>query len=153
MSDVQSGTIGDREAAAAFWATVSENPDRSEDHLGRSYFEGSGTLFAIARAEGEIVGLAVGTQARVSGDSQIVLPGVLHINKVFVLPSHRNRGIARALVERLIGDGRDRGYDRFQLWVHTNNAIARRLYERLGLQAEGQAIPDARGNSIIRYVR
>jgi len=60
-----------------------------------------------------------------------------HVMNVAVAPSHRRRGVATALLDRLFeltaGDGR-RGYT---LEVRVSNRHAIELYERLGFKARG----------------
>ena len=60
-----------------------------------------------------------------------------HVMNIAVAPSHRRRGIARGLMERLfevtVRDAR-RGYT---LEVRVSNRSAIRLYERLGFKARG----------------
>jgi [ribosomal protein S18]-alanine N-acetyltransferase len=60
-----------------------------------------------------------------------------HVMNVAVAPSHRRRGIAKALLERVFDvtavDPR-RGYT---LEVRVSNADAIRLYERLGFESRG----------------
>jgi ribosomal-protein-alanine N-acetyltransferase len=60
-----------------------------------------------------------------------------HVMNVAVDPDHRGRGIASMLLERLFeltGEDGRRGYT---LEVRVSNAIAIRLYERLGFQGRG----------------
>ncbi len=60
-----------------------------------------------------------------------------HVMNVAVLPSHRRRGVAKALLERVFeitdADPR-RGYT---LEVRVSNADAIRLYEQLGFESRG----------------
>jgi ribosomal protein S18 acetylase RimI-like enzyme len=80
------------------------------------------------------------------------VPGTFHVNTLFVQPAHRQQGIGKALLERLMTDARAAGYTRFQLWVHTGNLVARRLYERSGFTEQGLPCKADGGESIIRYV-
>jgi ribosomal-protein-alanine N-acetyltransferase len=60
-----------------------------------------------------------------------------HVMNIAVSPDHRRKGIATALLERLLevtgGDGR-RGYT---LEVRVSNAGAIKLYERMGFRGRG----------------
>jgi ribosomal protein S18 acetylase RimI-like enzyme len=58
---------------------------------------------------------------------------------VAVLPQHRNRGIAEALVRR--AERACPGKDGFKLEIRKDNGAARRLYERLGYRP-GRLKPD-----------
>jgi ribosomal-protein-alanine N-acetyltransferase len=60
-----------------------------------------------------------------------------HVMNVAVDPSHRRRGIATALLERLFEVTRDEARRGYTLEVRVSNAGAIRLYERLGFQARG----------------
>ncbi|MBW5440856.1 GNAT family N-acetyltransferase [Bradyrhizobium canariense] len=54
--------------------------------------------------------------------------------RMFVAPTYRGRGIARAISDALISFARSAGYDRIRL--SSNNALtaSHRLYERIGFQ-------------------
>ena len=97
----------------------------------REWRRGPGAAHAafVAREDGAVVGAAwvallprvprPGMLSRVSGD----------IQSVFVLPSHRGRGIASALVRTALGHAEERGAARTT--VHASpRAIP--VYERLG---------------------
>jgi [ribosomal protein S18]-alanine N-acetyltransferase len=61
---------------------------------------------------------------------------VWHLMNVAVHPEHRRRGIARELIERLLGDA---GPDaRFTLEVRVSNAPAIEMYERFGFRHAGR---------------
>ena len=55
------------------------------------------------------------------------IPGLCFISMVFVLPDHWGRRIGGKLVEAVLTAARSRGYDRAQLWTHTNNLRAQQL--------------------------
>ncbi|MGE3704210.1 MAG: ribosomal protein S18-alanine N-acetyltransferase [Vicinamibacterales bacterium] len=61
----------------------------------------------------------------------------LHVNNLAVLPSHRRRGLGRALLQRALDDGRRSGATRAYLEVRASNADARHLYARLGFSEAG----------------
>jgi GNAT superfamily N-acetyltransferase len=63
------------------------------------------------------------------------------VYQVWVAPEHRGRGIAQALLERLIGWARERGAARMELGVTAGDSPAVRLYERLGFEANGAPVP------------
>ena len=60
-----------------------------------------------------------------------------HVMNVAVDPTHRRRGIATALLERLFEVTRDEARRGYTLEVRVSNAGAIRLYEQLGFQARG----------------
>jgi len=59
----------------------------------------------------------------------------LYLEDLFVLPSHRGRGIGRALMARLARLARERECGRFEWWVLDWNQSAIRFYESLGARA------------------
>ena len=54
------------------------------------------------------------------------------VKRLYVLSSHRGRGIGLALMERLIAEARQIGYERLLLDTLPMMASARRLYTQLG---------------------
>jgi ribosomal-protein-alanine N-acetyltransferase len=56
----------------------------------------------------------------------------IHINNVAVLPPFRGLGIGTALMRHVLDEGRKLGAKRATLEVRASNAIALRVYERLG---------------------
>lgn len=66
-----------------------------------------------------------------------IVDGEVQILKVASSPEHRQKGIARALIERIACDARDLGAREMSLEVRTSNAGAHRFYERLGLKNIG----------------
>lgn len=59
-------------------------------------------------------------------------PGSWYINAVATYPEHRGRGVARRLLADTEKRARSRGCERMSLIVASENAAARRLYDRLG---------------------
>jgi [ribosomal protein S18]-alanine N-acetyltransferase len=60
-----------------------------------------------------------------------------HVMNVAVAPSHRRRGIAMTLLERLFELTAGRGRRGYTLEVRVSNSDAIALYERLGFKARG----------------
>jgi ribosomal-protein-alanine N-acetyltransferase len=56
----------------------------------------------------------------------------IHINNVAALPPFRGLGIGTALMRHVLEEGRKLGAKRATLEVRASNAIALRVYERLG---------------------
>ena len=69
------------------------------------------------------------------------LPRRAHISDLYVEESCRRAGIATALVEDALALARARGLDCVTLEVETDNAGARRLYEKLGFRGESLRSP------------
>jgi ribosomal-protein-alanine N-acetyltransferase len=61
----------------------------------------------------------------------------LHINIVAVRPELRRRGLATALLRRVLADAAARGARRATLEVRQSNGAARQLYEGLGFSVAG----------------
>ena len=59
------------------------------------------------------------------------------ITNVAVAPSGQNKGIGRAMLKELIGQGRERGVERYILEVRVSNERAIHLYEKLGFLKVG----------------
>jgi putative acetyltransferase len=58
--------------------------------------------------------------------------GLGEVKRMYVRPAHRGRGVARALIERLIDFALEAGYTRLRLDTLESMTIARGLYESLG---------------------
>jgi ribosomal protein S18 acetylase RimI-like enzyme len=68
-------------------------------------------------------------------------PGRMHLISMWVDPRHRRQGVARALVDLVIGWAAERQASEVVLWVADHNDAARRLYERLGFRPTGESQP------------
>lgn len=82
---------------------------------------------AVAIDEGSVVGFASAVNY-IHPDK----PAELWINEVGVAPTHRNRGVARALLEMLFGVGRQEGCVTAWVLTERSNAPAMRLYQSCG---------------------
>jgi ribosomal-protein-alanine N-acetyltransferase len=61
----------------------------------------------------------------------------LHINSLAVDAGRRRRGLARRLLEHVLGEAATAGAHSATLEVRQSNVAARRLYEGLGFKVEG----------------
>ena len=59
-------------------------------------------------------------------------PGSWYINAIATFENHRGKGVARKLIEDAETQARSEGCDRLSLIVASENAGAKRLYEKLG---------------------
>lgn len=82
-------------------------------------------LFLCAIAEGAIIG---------TGAIKHLDDRECEMVRMFVAPACRNRGIARAVADRLISFARMAGYDRIRLSSNTALTASHRLYESMGFQ-------------------
>ena len=107
----------ERETAA--WARMMATPDL------RVY---------VGEVDGEIVGTA--TSLRLPHVTHDCAPTVF-IEAVVVATAHRRRGVASAVISRLMADARDDGCDKVQLLSHKRHATdgAHALYTSLGFEA------------------
>lgn len=88
---------------------------------------------AVAVDEGVVVGF-VSAVNYIHPDK----PAELWINEIGVAPTHRNRGVARALLELLFGVGRQEGCATAWVLTERENRAAMRLYQSCG----GEEAPD-----------
>jgi predicted GNAT family N-acyltransferase len=95
--------------------------------------EGAEALHILAKADEVMVGAA-----RLLLDAPT--GGAVHLGRVAVLAEWRRSGVGNALMERLHGEARARGYVRVEISAQTH-AIP--FYERLGYIAEGPVYLEA----------
>jgi len=113
----------DREAGRSLdtwttWAALSANgPDQA--------------MF-LAEANGEPIGLS--GAFRLEDE-----PRTMHLVAMWVDPSHRRYGVARALTKTIIDWARHSDADAVALWVVEGNEAARRLYESEGFTTTGES--------------
>ncbi|HEY4461458.1 MAG TPA: GNAT family N-acetyltransferase [Streptosporangiaceae bacterium] len=62
---------------------------------------------------------------------------VAELYALYVTPDWWSTGTGRALMDRVLAELRAEGYPRIVLWVLTENARARRFYERCGFRLSG----------------
>lgn len=61
-----------------------------------------------------------------------------YLAELYVRPTHRGRGLGRALLEAAMDHARERGADRIELGTTEDDVAARRLYEKCGfIRTEG----------------
>jgi ribosomal protein S18 acetylase RimI-like enzyme len=64
-----------------------------------------------------------------------------HIESIWVAPTHRQRGVFRALLDALVSRERKNGTRSLALWVLETNFEARQAYKRLGFELTGERQP------------
>jgi ribosomal protein S18 acetylase RimI-like enzyme len=74
---------------------------------------------------------------------------------LYVAPAHWSTGAGRALTDAALGGLRAAGYQRVVLWTLTDNARARRFYDKAGFVPDGATnILDGLGSvEELRYAR
>jgi len=66
-------------------------------------------------------------------------PPHAELKKLYVLPSHQGRGLARVLVETMESYARARGFTRVELWSDTRFTKAHAVYTHLGYAPTGRS--------------
>jgi RimJ/RimL family protein N-acetyltransferase len=64
-----------------------------------------------------------------------------YVESMWVVPTHRNRGVSRILVNTMADLGRGAGLSHLMLWVLEDNIAAWRAYARLGFVPTGDRQP------------
>ncbi len=71
-----------------------------------------------------------------------LVPGLCHLQMIFVLPDHAGAGIGGRLLDFVLADATARGRLKVQLWVREDNERAKRLYVRHGFAATGRVVEE-----------
>jgi GNAT superfamily N-acetyltransferase len=90
-----------------------------------SLYDEPGGRILLARIEGTPVGCAM---------LRPLPDGTCEVRRVFVSAEVRRRGVARAMMVRLMSEARDEGYDRMRLSTGSEFFSAIALYESLGFK-------------------
>lgn len=87
------------------------------------------------------------------GMVQTWAPGTAEIKRVYVSDAARGTGAGLALMQTLIADCRDLGFDRILMDTSKPLAAAQRLYDRLGFRRRGpyQPVPDIAADHLIYF--
>lgn len=81
-----------------------------------------------------------------------IRPRSRDVQSIWVAPTHRKRGVFRAMLYELAERERKAGASDLMLWVLEDNHDAQQVYERLGFQSTGerQRLPDETGRYELR---
>jgi GNAT superfamily N-acetyltransferase len=90
----------------------------------------------VAREAEDVIGLA-----RTVGEAE--RPAPRHIESIWVAPTHRRRGVCRALLCALVEIECSMGVTDLLLWVLEDNRDAQRVYDALGFEPTGERQPMA----------
>lgn len=87
----------------------------------------------------------------------LFLDGAAHVSTVAVHPDHTSRGVATALMARLMADSVAAGIDAMTLEVRVDNTRAQDLYRRMGFAPVGMRPkyyddPDGRCDAVIMWL-
>jgi ribosomal protein S18 acetylase RimI-like enzyme len=125
-----------QEAPTAFGSTYQREVGFEEDDWRRRLDPEKGPS-VLAFADGRPIGMGAGYQDVV---------GWLHVVAMWVEPAWRGQGVARSLLDRLVGWARSRDL-RTHLDVTVGNGAARRLYEGYGFVGTGRSEPLREGSA------
>jgi ribosomal protein S18 acetylase RimI-like enzyme len=131
----------DMEAVLDVHAQQGSRPGGPASSLERNTWERmmetAGLTAYVAEADNAVVGTA----------TAMVMPNVTYgcaptvfIEAVVVMPEHRRRGVARAMMRRILADARTSGGNKVQLLSHKRHAHdgAHRLYTSMGFEPEAE---------------
>jgi ribosomal protein S18 acetylase RimI-like enzyme len=109
-----------------------EGVERGYARFFKAQLEDPDTIVAVAESDGRIVGYVYARLEPRDWNSLLDACGALH--DIFVLESHRRRGIAGKLLEDLATRFKARGAPRFVLSTAAGNETAQRFFERHGFR-------------------
>ncbi|MBI5105252.1 MAG: GNAT family N-acetyltransferase [Solirubrobacterales bacterium] len=141
----------------AEWAGETPMPTVEEEALEWELrFAAAGSWIEVAETTSpptRIVGAAAFRAGTVSREDRTPVPGLAHVNAVFVHPSAWRRGIARTLLEHAVEAMRAAGFDRAQLWT-LEGSPAEDFYRAQGWARDGRRdhYPPM-GLDVVAYVR
>ncbi|MBI2706553.1 MAG: GNAT family N-acetyltransferase [Actinobacteria bacterium] len=126
------------------------DPDRVDRY--RQLLRETGGVSLAYEEGGRMLSAIVSVPSRAAFGRGEVVPGRAHISAVATHPDAWGRGLASLLLHHLDRALRQADYDHAQLWTHTDNRRAQRVYERHGYTLTGAPRAfDARGDPIMQY--
>jgi RimJ/RimL family protein N-acetyltransferase len=142
------------DAPEAFWTTLAEVRERTEEQWRRS--SNASTLQARDRDGTPLGTVTVLTAETVPDKGMRPAPGDALVLAVYVVPAARGRGVVDALLEAALAMARDElGSRRMVLQVNEHNHAAIRVYERHGYRLTGGFLqhPDRPGARDVEMAR
>jgi GNAT superfamily N-acetyltransferase len=129
-------------------------PEAGEELEWELRFARRGAWIRVAEEDdGAIAGVVAFAGGQASREDRTLVPGLVHVNAVFVEPDRWRRGIARQLLEAADAAMRNAGYDRAQLWT-LEGSPAEQLYAGLGWTPDGRRdVYPPMGLAIVAYVK
>jgi ribosomal protein S18 acetylase RimI-like enzyme len=113
--------------------------------------DASGRQFVAVTDDGTWIGSALALVER-GGDVDFTGTAVQesggHVVGVYVAPQHRGRDVPARLLEAAADYLQKRGLTRMRLFVHVDNARARRAYEKAGFRDTGTRVPTHAGTEM-----
>lgn len=123
-----------------------------EVRVGERLKSGAGWLM-VAADDLRLVGMAVGYDTRADDGAGDVVPGWCHLGMVFVHPDVWGQGVGGRIIDAVLTEALDRGYDHIQLWTHEDNPRGQRLYASRGFTRNGRQKDDVHGQRIALWER
>lgn len=130
-----------RQWAGSDWAPPDDGHERQ--HWDEQ-ITNSDSWAAVAVEEGRLVGCIDFMPA------EIAAPNLAHLSRLFVTPNIWRSGIGSELCLKAIGEMRQRGFDRAELFAPVANSGARAFYERHGWKPTAQT-RKRHGLQLLRY--
>ena len=146
MTIVRHADPHETETAIDVWRAA--NPDsRLEQHPDRlrRWSSERGAHVHVAVDQDRVIGMVLSVLGRADDGAGEVVPGLRHLIGLAVAPTRRREGVARRLVCAVIDEARREACEWVRLWVHADNAAARRLFESVGFRATGRSALDDGG--------
>jgi ribosomal protein S18 acetylase RimI-like enzyme len=134
-----------KDAPDAFTATYEDESMQADAHWtgwATAMAEGGSSFGLVAEDEGRWIGMAVGGPHR-------DFPGEAGLFAMWVDPSVRGAGVARALVEGVVSWARSAAFPLIRLRVTVSNEAAVRLYVRCGFADAGLRVPLREGSDVM----
>ena len=125
QTEISAMRMEDLESVSAIELAVFSRPWSREGFA--ASLQAKNTCYLTARVDGEIAGYC----------GMIFCMDEAEITNVAVSEPYRRRGVARAMLRKLLECGRQQGVKSFLLEVRESNAAAIALYEELRFQKEG----------------
>jgi GNAT superfamily N-acetyltransferase len=134
------------------WTPAPPSPEHRE-RFRELYDDDERAWVLMALAGDDVVGV-VSLSVMTGADSREPDPGTVYLWQMFVGPDWQGSTLAGALMDRVLGEARRRGYTRMVLWAAAGAAQARRFYEREGWSPTGEADDESNfGLPLVQYAR
>jgi ribosomal protein S18 acetylase RimI-like enzyme len=150
---VRRAAPGDLEAALQVWRAANEARGRapSTERIARvrEKLRDPDALVIIGRDGDEPVSMGLAEPGRADDGAGAPIPAYGHVSMVFVHPGRWGEGHG-GLVLAALHEG---GWERTTLWTRTDNARARRLYEKAGYRPTGRMSTLGGGDGIMQLER